>query len=214
MGLDLLPVLIQGAGITIQLTLVSAVLALGMALVAGLARLSPVWPLRFVGGVYVEVFRGTSVLVQLFWFYFALPLFGIRLDAFTAGVLALGLNVGAYGAEVVRGAILSVPKGQTEAAIALNFTPWQRMRRVVLPQAFVLMLPPFGNQLIELLKATALVSLITIPEMTFQGLTLRQTTGRTNEIFLWLLVLYFAVAYPLTLGVRWIERRVGAYTRA
>lgn len=214
MGLDLLPVLIRGAGITIQLTLVSAALALGMALVAGLARLSPLWPLRFVAGLYVEVFRGTSVLVQLFWFYFALPLFGIRLDAFTAGVLALGLNVGAYGAEVVRGAIRSVPKGQTEAAIALNFTPWQRMRRVILPQAFVLMLPPFGNQLIELLKATALVSLITIPEMTFQGLTLRQTTGRTNEIFLWLLVLYFAVAYPLTLGVRWIERRVGAYTRA
>lgn len=214
MGLDLLPVLIQGAGITIQLTLVSAALALGMALVAGLARLSPLWPLRFVAGLYVEVFRGTSVLVQLFWFYFALPLFGISLDAFTAGVLALGLNVGAYGAEVVRGAILSVPNGQTEAAIALNFTPWQRMLRVVLPQAFVLMLPPFGNQLIELLKATALVSLITIPEMTFQGLTLRQTTGRTNEIFLWLLVLYFAVAYPLTLGVRWIERRVGAYTRA
>jgi len=213
-GLDLLPVLIRGAGITIQLTLVSAALALGMALVAGLARLSPLWPLRFVAGLYVEVFRGTSVLVQLFWFYFALPLFGIRLDAFTAGVLALGLNVGAYGAEVVRGAIRSVPVGQTEAAIALNFTPWQRMRRIILPQAFVLMLPPFGNQLIELLKATALVSLITIPEMTFQGLTLRQTTGRTNEIFLWLLVLYFAVAYPLTLGVRWIERRVGAYTRA
>ncbi len=214
MGLDLLPVLIRGAGITIQLTLVSAALALGMALVAGLARLSPLWPLRFAAGLYVEVFRGTSVLVQLFWFYFALPLFGIRLDAFTAGVLALGLNVGAYGAEVVRGAIRSVPVGQTEAAIALNFTPWQRMRRIILPQAFVLMLPPFGNQLIELLKATALVSLITIPEMTFQGLTLRQTTGRTNEIFLWLLVLYFAVAYPLTLGVRWIERRVGAYTRA
>jgi len=213
-GLDLLPVLIRGAGITIQLTLVSAALALGMALVAGLARLSPLWPLRFAAGLYVEVFRGTSVLVQLFWFYFALPLFGIRLDAFTAGVLALGLNVGAYGAEVVRGAIRSVPVGQTEAAIALNFTPWQRMRRIILPQAFVLMLPPFGNQLIELLKATALVSLITIPEMTFQGLTLRQTTGRTNEIFLWLLVLYFAVAYPLTLGVRWIERRVGAYTRA
>jgi len=213
-GLDLLPVLIRGAGITIQLTLVSAALALGMALVAGLARLSPLWPLRFAAGLYVAVFRGTSVLVQLFWFYFALPLFGIRLDAFTAGVLALGLNVGAYGAEVVRGAIRSVPVGQTEAAIALNFTPWQRMRRIILPQAFVLMLPPFGNQLIELLKATALVSLITIPEMTFQGLTLRQTTGRTNEIFLWLLVLYFAVAYPLTLGVRWIERRVGAYTRA
>ncbi|MEX2502330.1 MAG: ectoine/hydroxyectoine ABC transporter permease subunit EhuC [Trueperaceae bacterium] len=214
MGFDLLPLLLRGAGITIQLTLVSAAVALFMALLAGLGRLSPFRAVRFLAGTYVEVFRGTSVLVQLFWFYFALPLFGIRLDAFTAGVLALGLNVGAYGAETVRGSILSVPRGQIEAGIALNFSAAQRMRRIVLPLALVMMLPPFGNNLIELLKATALVSLITIPEMTFEGYSLQMTTGRTNEIFMWLLVLYFAIAYPLTLGVRAIERRVSAFLRA
>lgn len=214
MGFDLLPILIRGAWITLQLTLVAAALALGVALIAGIGRMSRVWIVRFLAGTYIEVFRGTSVLVQLFWFFFALPLFGISLSPFAAGVLALGLNVGAYGAEVVRGAITSVPRGQTEAAIALNMGPGQRMTRVILPQAFVLMLPPFGNLLIELLKATALVSLITIPEMTFRGTTLQQTTGRTVEIFTWLLVLYFAVAYPLTLGVRWIERRISTFLRA
>ena len=213
MGFDLLPILLRGAWITVQLTLTAAALALVVALVAGLARMSSVWVVRFVSGAYIEIFRGTSVLVQLFWFFFALPLFGISLTPFMAGVLALGLNVGAYGAEVVRGAVASVPRGQTEAGIALNMSPWQRMSRVILPQAFVLMLPPFGNLLIELLKATALVSLITIPEMTFRGTTLQQTTGRTLEIFTWLLLLYFAVAYPLTLGVRWVERRVGAFMR-
>lgn len=214
MGFDLLPLLLRGAWITVQLTLVSAGLALVVALVAGVARMSTVWIIRFVSGAYIEIFRGTSVLVQMFWFFFALPLFGISLNPFTAGVLALGLNVGAYGAEVVRGAITSVPKGQTEAAIALNMSPWQRISRVILPQAFVLMLPPFGNLLIELLKATALVSLITIPEMTFRGTSLQQTTGRTLEIFTWLLILYFVIAYPLTLGVRWVERRVSAFMRA
>lgn len=213
MGFDLLPLLLRGAWITIQLTLVSAGLALAMALVAGIARMSSVWIVRFISGAYIEVFRGTSVLVQMFWFFFALPLFGISLSPFTAGVLALGLNVGAYGAEVVRGAITSVPRGQTEASIALNMRPWQRITRVILPQAFVLMLPPFGNLLIELLKATALVSLITIPEMTFLGTSLQQTTGRTLEIFTWLLILYFVIAYPLTLGVRWVERRVSAFVR-
>lgn len=214
MGLDLLPILMRGFSVTVQLTLTSAALALVIAIIAGLGRLSPLRPIRFLAGTYVEVFRGTSVLVQMFWFFFALPLFGITLTPFMAGVVALSLNIGAYGAEVVRGAILAVPKGQTEAAIALNMTPAQRMRRVILPQALVLMMPPFGNLVIELLKATALVSLITIPDITFQGMSLRQTTGRTAEIFLLLLLLYFAIAYPLTLAVRWIERRASAFTKA
>ncbi len=211
MGLDLLPILLRGVGLTVQLTLVSAALSLVIAIVAGLGRTSHIAPIRWIAGVYVEVFRGTSVLVQLFWFFFALPLFGITLSAFVAGVLALSLNIGAYGAEVVRGAIRSVPVGQIEASIALNMPPALRMRRVVFPQAFVLMLPPFGNLIIELLKATALVSLITLPDVTFRGVTLQQTTGQTVEIFTWLLVIYFALAYPLTLFVRWIERRASAY---
>jgi polar amino acid transport system permease protein len=214
MGLDLLPILLRGVGLTVQLTLVSAALSLVIAIVAGLGRASHIAPIRWIAGVYVEVFRGTSVLVQLFWFFFALPLFGITLSAFVAGVLALSLNIGAYGAEVVRGAIRSVPVGQIEASIALNMPPNLRMRRVVFPQAFVLMLPPFGNLIIELLKATALVSLITLPDVTFRGVTLQQTTGQTVEIFTWLLVIYFALAYPLTLFVRWIERRASAFRGA
>ena len=214
MGFDLVPILLRGLDVTVRLTLTSAALAFVIAVVAGLGRLSPFAPIRFLAGAYVEVFRGTSVLVQMFWFFFALPLFGITLTPFVAGVAALSLNIGAYGAEIVRGAIRSVPVGQIEASVALNMTPALRMRRVVLPQALVLMLPPFGNLLIELLKATALVSLITIPDVTFQGVALQQTTGRTTEIFLWLLVLYFALAYPMTLAVRWVERRASAYRKA
>ncbi|CAN5655358.1 ectoine/hydroxyectoine ABC transporter permease subunit EhuC [soil metagenome] len=214
MGFDLVPILLRGLDITVRLTLTSAAVALVIAMIAGLGRLSPLRPVRFLAGLYVEVFRGTSVLVQMFWFFFALPLFGVTLSPFVAGVTALSLNIGAYGAEIVRGSILSVPKGQLEASVALNMTPALRMRRVILPQALVLMMPPFGNLLIELLKATALVSLITIPDITFRGVTLQQTTGRTTEIFLWLLVLYFAIAYPMTLGVRWIERRASAFRKA
>lgn len=214
MGFDLLPILLRGMWLTVQLTLVSAGFALIIAILAGVGRLAPWRPVRFLAGVYVEVFRGTSILVQMFWFFFALPLFGITLTPFTAGVAALALNMGAYGAEIVRGAIVSVPKGQIEASIALNMSPSLRMIRVVLPQAFVLMLPPFGNLIVELLKATALVSLITLPDMTFRGVALQQTTGRTLEIFTWLLILYFALAYPLTRFVRWVEKRASAFRGA
>ncbi|MDX1664087.1 MAG: amino acid ABC transporter permease, partial [Candidatus Promineifilaceae bacterium] len=141
------------------------------------------------------------------FFVLPLPPFNFSISAFQAGVLALGLNVGAYGAVVVRGAIRAVPRGQIEAAIALNMSRSLMMRRVILPQALVRMLPPFGNLLIELLKATSLVSLITLSDITFQALTLRQSVGRTTEVFTLLLVIYFLIAYPLTLGVRWLERR-------
>ena len=122
-------------------------------------------------------------------------------------MLALGLNVGAYGAEVVRGAIQAIPRGQIEASIALNMSRGLMLRRVILPQAIVRILPPFGNLLIELLKATSLASLITLSDVTFQALTLRQTVGRITEIFTLLLFIYFLIAYPLTLGVRWLEKR-------
>lgn len=207
--LDLLPTLLRGLDITLTLTVAGSALALIVAIVSGVARASENPLINGIAGVYVEVFRGTSILVQLFWIFFVLPSppFNVSLTAFQAGVLALGLNVGAYGAEVVRGAIQAIPRGQVEAGIALNFTPMQRMTRIILPQAMVRILPPFGNLLIELLKATALVSLITLSDITFQALTLRQTVGRTTEVFTLLLVLYFVISYPLTLGVRWLEQR-------
>jgi polar amino acid transport system permease protein len=178
-----------------------------MAFIAGLARTSKSRIIQAGATIYIEIFRGTSLLVQLFWIFFALPLIGIRFSRFTAGVLALGLNIGAYGAEIVRGAITAIPNSQIEAAVALNFSPIQRMLRIVFPQAVVRMLPPFGNLLIELLKATSLVSLISITELTFTSYTLRSAVGRTFEVFTILLVLYFLLSRPIALGVRWLERR-------
>ena len=206
---DLLPALVRGLSITIQLAIGGTLLALMVALVAGVARASSNRIVRTVSGVYVEIFRGSSVLVQMFWIFFVLPLppFSIELTALQAGILALGLNVGAYGAEVVRGAVQAIDRGQIEASIALNMSPELMMRRVIIPQAMVRMLPPFGNLMIELLKATSLASLITLSDVTFQAASLRQTVGRIPEIFGLLLVIYFLLAFPLTLGVRWIESR-------
>ncbi|MFF7055694.1 MAG: ectoine/hydroxyectoine ABC transporter permease subunit EhuC [Achromobacter spanius] len=204
----LVPPLLEGLGVTLQIMAGAVVLAVPLALASGIGRLSTLRPVRWLSSVYVEVFRGTSALVQLFWFYFVLPLFGVQLPAMLVGIVVLALNAGAYGAEVVRGAIRAVPPGQREAGIALNLTRAQIMRRIVVPQAIPAMLPPAGNLLIELMKNTALVSLITITDLTFRGQLLRSETLRTTEIFTLMLLMYFAVALVITAGVRMLERRV------
>ena len=205
---ELVPPLLEGLAVTLEIMAGAVVLAVPLALVAGVGRLSTVCPVRWLASIYVEVFRGTSALVQLFWFYFVLPLFGVQLPAMLVGIVVLALNAGAYGAEVVRGAIRAVPPGQREAGVALNLTRGQIMRRIVVPQAIPAMLPPAGNLLIELLKNTALVSLITITDLTFRGQLLRSETLRTTEIFTLMLLMYFAVALLITAGVRLLERRV------
>ncbi|MGW8182567.1 MAG: ectoine/hydroxyectoine ABC transporter permease subunit EhuC [Burkholderiales bacterium] len=204
----LLP-LLRGLVVTVELTVGAVALAVVIALAAGLARLSPHRAVAWPAAVYIEVFRGTSALVQLFWFYFVLPFFGIELSAFTAGMLVLALNTGAYGAEVVRGAVLAVPRGQLDASAALNLSRRQTLWRIVMPQAFPAMLPPAGNLAIELLKNSALVSLITITELTFAAQLLRAESLRSAEIFGLVLVLYFGVALCITAGVRLLERRAG-----
>ena len=200
--------ILQGALVTIQLTIMGSALALVMAFIAGLGRLSRFFALRALATAYIEFFRGTSIFVQLFWAYFVLPFAGITLTPLQAGVLALGLNVGAYGAEVVRGAVQSIGKEQREACVALNFSRWQSMRHVVLPQALLLMLPTFGNNAIELLKATAVVSLISLTDMTFQAQVVRSQTGNTLVPFATILVLYFAMAMVISTAMRWLERRM------
>lgn len=139
---DLIPELLRGAQVTAVVALGGSLFALAMALLAGLTRLYGPAPLRWLAFAYIETFRGTSALVQLFWLFFVLPHFGITLAPMAVGIMALGLNVGAYGAEVVRGAIGSVAQGQWEAAAALNLSRAQTLRRIVLPQAFVAMIPP------------------------------------------------------------------------
>ncbi|WP_435099675.1 ectoine/hydroxyectoine ABC transporter permease subunit EhuC [Arhodomonas sp. AD133] len=207
--LRFLPPLLAGAWVTVQLTALAIVLGLFMGFAAGLMRVSESWPARAIAAVYVEVFRGTSALVQLFWMFFVLPHFGIHLDPFTVGWLALGLNIGSYGGEVVRGAILAVPKGQYEAATSLNMPKWLAMRRVIVPQALVNMIPPWGNLFIELLKATSLVSLITISDLTFQAKQLNDRTFQTIEIFTLVLAIYLLIALVITAVMRLLERRAG-----
>jgi polar amino acid transport system permease protein len=201
-----MPGLLQGAWITVQVAVLGAALAMVMALLAAIAKLYAPWPLRWLATIYIEIFRGTSALVQLFWLYFVLPQFGLSLDAFVVAVLALGLNIGAYGAEVVRGAIRSVARGQWEASIALNMTRQQMLRRVILPQAFVAMIPPWGNLFIELVKSTSLVSLITLADLTFKAQQMNQTTLKTVPIFTLVLLIYLAISLTITIGMRLAER--------
>lgn len=200
--------ILEGAIVTVELTVMGSLLALIMAFVAGLGRLSRFFAVRALATVYIEFFRGTSIFVQLFWVYFVLPVIGISLTPLQAGVLGLGLNVGAYGAEVVRGAILSIGKEQYEACVALNLGRWQTMRHVVLPQALLVMLPTFGNNAIELLKATSVVSLISLADMTFQAQVVRSQTGSTLVPFATILILYFAFAVVISWSVRLLERRM------
>jgi polar amino acid transport system permease protein len=199
---------LDGAWLTFQLTVYGGVLALVLALVFGLAGASRHAWVRGLNRVYVEFFRGTATLVLLYWFFYALPLIGLRFSTMFAAVLALGMNVGAYGAEVVRGSVKAVPKAQYEATVALNFTPYQRMRRVLLPQAVALMLPPFGNLIIELMKATAIVSLVGLVDLTRVSKNIQGSTGETIAAFTVVLVLYFVIAQVLQLLVRYAERRV------
>jgi len=203
---EFLPGLLEGARVTVEITLGGAVLAVICAFVAAMGKMYGGWPIRVLAILYIEVFRGTSALVQLFWLFFVLPRFGLTLQPMAVAMLALGLNVGAYGAECVRGAVSAVPRGQWEATIALNMTRGQALRRIILPQALVAMIPPWGNLFIELLKATALVSLITISDLAFKAQQMNATTYRTIEIFSIVLVFYLAIAMLITIAMQSLEK--------
>ncbi|HEX2527979.1 MAG TPA: ectoine/hydroxyectoine ABC transporter permease subunit EhuC [Geminicoccus sp.] len=211
---EFIPGLLQGALVTIEIALAGAVVAVIAAFGAAMARMYGPLPVRWLAVAYVELFRGTSALVQLFWMFFVLPHFGVTLEPMTVAITALGLNVGAYGSEVVRGAVQAVPRGQWEATIALNMTRGEALRRIILPQALVAMIPPWGNLFIELLKSTALVSLITISDLAFRAQQMNQTTFRTVEIFTIVLVIYLAIAAVITTGMRALEQKAaGAVAR-
>lgn len=208
--LQYLPVLLEASITTVLLAIVGIVLAGIMAFTAGLANLSRFWLLRVASRTYIEFFRGTSELVQLYWFAFAVPLiFGFRLAPLAVAAIVLGLNLGSYGSEVVRGSVLAIPREQFEGATALNFGSAQRMRRIILPQAIVGMIPPFNNLAIQLLKSTSLVSLIGVTDLMGEVSQVRNTTGDTIILFTMTLIIYFILAYIITLLMRGLERRAG-----
>lgn len=206
---EFLPLLLKGAIVTIQVTVMSSAFAIIIGLLFGLAKISKKKLIRVLATIYIEFFRGTSLLVQLFWLFFVLPQFGLTLSPLMAAVLGIGLNYSAYGAEIVRGAILSVPKVQHEACIALNIAPFNRMRRIIFPQALITMIPPWGNLLIELLKATSLVSLITLHDLAFFGHSETIRTFKTLQILSLVLFIYYVIGRGgITPLIRYLEKRL------
>lgn len=204
----------DGTVLTVVQFLLATAVAVAVAVLFGLMRLSRNPAVRGAATVYVEIFRGTSLLIQLFWIFFVLPIFGLNLDKFVAGFLAVGLNMGAYGAELVRGAILAVPTGQWEAAVALNMTSRKRMWRVILPQAFVIMLPPWGNLVIEILKGTALVALISVADLMFEVRQINISTFMSVQAFGTALIVYYVLARFLVTPVmraleHFMSRKIG-----
>ena len=206
--LKVYPFFLQAAGLTIVLSVLTALLGLVCGALGAAARLSRFAILRFFGAAYVSVFRGTPALIQLFILYFGGPQIGIQLDAFQAGVIGLGVNAGAYMAETIRGAIIAVDRGQTEAARTLGLSRWQAMARVVLPQAARLMVRPLGVNLNMLIKATALVAAISVVELTYTAQRYIGSTYKPFEMFLLAGVLYMAIIYVTGRGVAWLDRRV------
>ncbi|MFG2117651.1 ectoine/hydroxyectoine ABC transporter permease subunit EhuC [Streptomyces sp. NPDC048710] len=202
---------LRGVWTTVQLLVCSALLAGAVSFAVGVARTHRLWIVRFLAGFYTEVFRGTSALVMIFWVFFVLPVaFGWQLVPLWAGTLALGLTYGAYGSEIVRGALNAVDPAQREGGIALGFTPWQRLRLVLLPQAVPEMIPSFCNLLIELLKGTALVSVMGMGDLTFSANLVRLALQQSAEIYTYVLLIYFAIAFVLTRLMRSLEKRLKA----
>jgi polar amino acid transport system permease protein len=203
-----LPMILQGAGVTMTITLASIVVGALLAFAFGILRVEGGPVLSTIALCYTEVFRGTSLLVQLFWFYYALPLVGLSFEPVTTGILVLAAHVGGYGAEIVRGALSSVATQQLEAARALNFDRFQTLFRVSLPQAVVEMMPAFGNLAIETLKLSSLVSLISIADLTFTAQSIRNLTLDSASIYSITLLCYFAMSLVLMIAIRIIEHFV------
>lgn len=203
-----LPSLLVGATVTLRITSLSIALGLGIGIIAGLARVWPNAALRAVAGAYIELVRGTPLLVQIFLVYFGLPALGLNLDPFVAGVIAMGINSGAYVGEIVRGGIESIARGQMEAALSLGMTWHQAMYYVILPQAFVRILPPLGNEFIALLKDSSLVSTIAIAELTRTGQIIITRTFKSFEIWSGVALFYFAMTYLISRIVRFSEERL------
>ncbi|TYB83174.1 amino acid ABC transporter permease [Maritimibacter fusiformis] len=201
------PFFLKAAVVTIELSVLTTILGLIMGSLGAAARLSRFAALRWIGAAYVSVIRGTPALIQLFILYFGGPQIGIQLDAFSAGVIGLGVNIGAYMTETIRGAIIAIDKGQREAARTLGMSQVQSFRKVVLPQAARLMIRPLGVNINALIKGTALVAPISVIELTYTAQRYIGSTYKPFEMFLLAGVLYMVIIYVTGRGIAWLDRR-------
>ncbi|HTI79258.1 MAG TPA: ectoine/hydroxyectoine ABC transporter permease subunit EhuD [Acetobacteraceae bacterium] len=205
---NFLPSLLQGAVITIAVSLLAFALALLFGLVFGIARISRVAPVRGVAACYIQFIRGTPLLLQLFFIYYVLPYVGIVLSPFVSGVIGLTMNYAAYMAEVFRSGIQAIPKGQWEAGSSVGMSRALLMRRIILPQAIRIIVPALGNFFVSIFKDSALVSVITLRDLMFSGQLLASATYKHFEIFTMVAVIYFLISYPTAKLVEWVEAKI------
>jgi len=197
----------SGAILTLEISLSAIAIGFVLGILMGLGRVSRVLPVRLLSTGYVEALRGTPLLVQIFIIYFGLPSVGIYLSPLVSGILAVGLNSAAYQAEIIRGGIQSVPKGQLEAARSIGMSYTQSMRHVVLPQALRLIIPPMTNEFITLIKDSSLVSAIGIWELTLVGKELNAKYFEPFQVFIFIAIVYFIMTYATSKIMRRVEEK-------
>jgi polar amino acid transport system permease protein len=208
------PLFERGLMVTLAYTGVTIFIGLIIGLLVGLGRLSKSWLLNAPLVAFIEVFRCTPLLVQIVWFYYALPVvLGIQIPAVVAGVMTLACYTGAFYAEIFRGGIISIEQGQWDAARALGLRRWAVMRKVILPQAIRRMIPPFVNQSITQLKNTSLVSTIAVPDLLYNGTLITADTYRPLEVYTVVALIYFAILFPSTLLAQAYERKLARQPR-
>ena len=197
--LNSIPLMLKGALITFEISLIGALLGIVVGFILILMRMSPLRPIKYLAEIYISIFRGTPLLLQIFFIYYALPgLLGIDLPPFIAGVLALSLNSGAFVTEVLRGGIGAISRGQFEGAKALGLKRRVIWGRIILPQVFIMILPPLTNELTMLVKASPLLSVITVVELTRTAQQIMMSTYRPVEVMLAAAMLYFIICFALT----------------
>ena len=206
---EFLPILLQGVGLTIVVTLGSLILSTILGLVWALLRVSGVRALAGLSAGLINLIRGIPIIVLLFYLYFVMPDFGIALTALQAAILGLGLAYSAYQAENFRAGIEAIDRGQIEAAQAIGMGWWLTMRRVILPQAVRIVLPPYGNIMIMLLKDSSQASTITVAELALQGKLIASSTFKNTSVFTLVALMYLTMSIPLILLVRHFEKKAG-----
>ena len=206
---EFLPILLQGVGLTIVVTIGSLILSTFLGLVWALLRVSGVRALARLSAGLINLIRGIPIIVLLFYLYFVMPDFGVALTALQAAVLGLGLAYSAYQAENFRAGIEAIDKGQIEAAQAIGMGWWLTMRRVILPQAVRIVLPPYGNIMIMLLKDSSQASTITVAELALQGKLIASSTFKNTSVFTLVALMYLTMSIPLILLVRHFEKKAG-----
>ena len=206
---EFLPILMSGVALTIIVTIGSLLLSTVLGLIWALMRVSGIGVLTGFSGGLINVIRGIPIIVLLFYLYFVMPEFGVTLSALQAAILGLGIAYSAYQAENFRAGIEAIDKGQIEAAQAIGMSWWQTMRRVVLPQAVKIVLPPYGNVMIMMLKDSSQASTITVAELALQGKLIASSTFKNTSVFTLVALMYLTMSIPLILLVRHFEKRAG-----